>query len=93
MTPDTTSGKLLLMSGLTFGSGRRLADYPELILAIEAEARAALEVENVALRAVVAAARPIADVTALAYDEKAVVVVRLLDALSAALAALDADGG
>ena len=38
--PATIAGRTLLMAGLTFGSGRRLADYPELILAIEAEAAA-----------------------------------------------------
>lgn len=34
----TKAGWLLLASGLTFHSGRRLADHPELIAAIEAEA-------------------------------------------------------
>ena len=38
--PATIAGRTLLMAGLTFGSGRRLADYPELILAIENEAAA-----------------------------------------------------
>lgn len=47
--PQTKTGKLLLMSGLSFGSGRRLADSPELIAAIEAEARAA-ERERLAAR-------------------------------------------
>lgn len=37
----TKAGQLLLMSGLTFHSGRRLADHPELLAAIEAEAIAA----------------------------------------------------
>ena len=36
----TRAGQLLLMSGLTFHSGRRLADHPELLAAIEAEAAA-----------------------------------------------------
>jgi len=36
--PSTVAGRTLLMAGLTFGSGRRLADYPGLILAIEAAA-------------------------------------------------------
>lgn len=34
----TRSGRLLLMAGLTFHSGKRLADHPELIKEIEAEA-------------------------------------------------------
>jgi len=40
-TPSTKVGQLLLMSGLTFHSGRRLADHPELLVTIEAEARTA----------------------------------------------------
>ena len=36
--PRTTGGQMLLMAGLTFGSGRRLADYPELIVTIEVQA-------------------------------------------------------
>lgn len=38
----TKAGQLLLMAGLTFHSGRRLADHPEFVLDIEDEARAAL---------------------------------------------------
>lgn len=41
MTPDaprTAAGRLLLATGLTFHSGRRLADYPQMIVDIEAEA-------------------------------------------------------
>lgn len=33
----TKAGRLLLMAGLTFHSGRRLADHAELIVAIEQE--------------------------------------------------------
>lgn len=36
--PKTQAGRLILMAGLTFGSGKRLADYPALVLAIEVEA-------------------------------------------------------
>lgn len=39
--PQTKAGRLLLMSGLAFQSGRRLADHPDLILAIEDQARRA----------------------------------------------------
>ena len=41
----TMAAKLLLMAGLEFHSGRRLADHPELIAAIEAEAVAARNAE------------------------------------------------
>ena len=41
VAPSTMSGRLLLMAGLTLHNGRRLADSPELIVAIEEEARAA----------------------------------------------------
>lgn len=38
--PATLHGRVLLMSGLVFPSGRRLADHPELVAEIEAEAAA-----------------------------------------------------
>ena len=41
----TGAARLLLMSGLTFHSGRRLADHPELLAAIEAEAVVARDAE------------------------------------------------
>ena len=51
-TPRTEAGRVLLMAGLTFHSGRRLADSPELLAAIEDAAVVAREAE---LRAEIAA--------------------------------------
>jgi hypothetical protein len=48
--PTTIAGRLVLASGLTFHSGRRLADHPDLIADIEAEAVA---VERARITAVV----------------------------------------
>ena len=79
----TTTGQLLLVAGLAFHSGRRLADYPGLIAAVEAEARTPLGAEIARLLRE-ASARALDALTSMTQAPHCVTVV--IDTLRAALA-------